>query len=91
MISCIRKGEITPQQYARYMNQINENQTYIRKFVYSSCALSSLLISGWQVVVAEPGEQQHLDRSGGRRDGVAAEQSRCVQVVRRSRQVSLSG
>ncbi|KIP05676.1 hypothetical protein PHLGIDRAFT_128752 [Phlebiopsis gigantea 11061_1 CR5-6] len=36
MISCIRKGEITPQQYARYSHQIDENQTYIRKWLSPS-------------------------------------------------------
>lgn len=81
MISCIRKGEITPQQYARYSHQIDENQTYIRKFVYMFYALSNPLTDEWQVVVAEPREQQHLGCFGGRRDGVAGEQSRRIQTV----------
>ena len=33
MIACIRKGDLMPNQYARYMKQIEVNQSYIRKWV----------------------------------------------------------
>ncbi|GJE87861.1 histidine kinase [Phanerochaete sordida] len=36
LISCIRKGELSPEQYARYMRQIDANQNYIRKWLSPS-------------------------------------------------------
>lgn len=31
MIACVRKGEVSPHNYARYMRQIELNQQYLRK------------------------------------------------------------
>lgn len=36
MIACIRKGDLMPNQYARYMKQIEVNQSYIRKWLSPS-------------------------------------------------------
>lgn len=44
LITCIRAGKVTGEEGDRYLKQVNDNQTFIKKYVGTHCfhALSHL-------------------------------------------------